>query len=283
MTGLTSRSVAIMLFAMALIPLADSAAKVLVSAHGTSPFYVAWTRFVVGAVASLAILAANGQTPHLRLYANWRIWVRGLLIVGAISSMATALRTEPIADVFGAFFIGPILSYALSAMLLRERVSLARTVILLVGFAGVLLVVRPGFGMSSGIGIAAFAGVCYGSYLTSSRWLAGLGSPVELLLSQMVIGSLVLAPIALPLLPTPTWPLAGQTLVSAFASMFGNLLLIMAYAHTPASRLAPFVYFQLIAATFFGLVFFGDLPDGIAMAGIAIIFLSGIASFRLRK
>mgnify|MGYP002652508719 CR=1 FL=1 len=147
----------------------DTAGKLLTGA-GVQPLFVAWSRF---ALAALLLFWMLGLGPAgLGRLLDWRLILRAALIVGAIASILTALRTEPIANVFGAFFIGPIVAYVLSALLLGESVSWARTVMLALGFAGVLLVVRPGGEMGTGMIFAVLAGTLYGSYLAATRWLA---------------------------------------------------------------------------------------------------------------
>ena len=76
--------------------------------------------------------------------------------------------------------------------------------------------------------------------------------------------------------------MAGLTVASAFCSMMGNLLLLYAYRVAPATKLAPLIYFQLIAAVLLGWMIFGDLPDSFTWAGLALIIGAGLASARLR-
>ncbi len=273
------RALPLMLLAMCFVPMGDTAGKLLGGDHGVSPFFTAWSRFAVGAVL-LAPFAL--RTGALRLLGDWRIWLRSAFLVGGICSILTALRTEPIADVFGAFFVGPILSYFLSAMFLSETISPRRTLLLLVGFGGVLLVVKPGFGMTPGLGFAVLAGLCYGSYLTASRWLAGIGRPRALMMSQLIIGAVVLLPVGPALAPELSLPVAGLTLASALGSLLGNLLLITAMGMAPASRLAPFVYTQLFAATALGWLVFGALPDALSVTGLLLIVGSGLTTLTLR-
>ena len=278
------RSVALMALAMSLIPGGDTAGKWLTSRMDVSPFFVAWTRFALGALFFLPFSGLRRE--ELRLLVDWRLVLRALFIVGGVSSILTALRTEGIATVFGAFFIGPVLSYAASALLLRERVGLGRSLLLLAGFGGVLLVVRPGFGMTAGTGFALLAGVFYGSYLTASRWLRERARPRALLLSQLAVGAVALTPAGLAAMPgaAAPWPALGiLVVISALASMLGNLLLIFAYRGAEASRLAPLVYFQLIAATLLGVLVFGELPDRLALIGLGVLLLSGFGSLALRR
>lgn len=272
------RALPLMLLAMTLIPAGDTAGKLLGEA-GVAPVFTAWSRFALGAVMILPF-ALHLTRPAL--FADWRVWLRGLLLTGGILSILTALKTEPIANVFGAFFIGPILAYGLSAWLLGEGFSKARMILLGIGFWGVLLVVKPGFGMTAGLGFAVLAGLFYGGFLTASRWVSDIARPGALLLSQLVVGALALAPFGLAAFPEFEPRIAALTFGSALGSMLGNLCLILALRLAPASRLAPFVYTQLIAATALGWAVFGALPDLLTLVGLAILLLSGLASLAIR-
>ncbi|WP_247716915.1 DMT family transporter [Gymnodinialimonas ceratoperidinii] len=281
----TRHALPLMLIAMALIPAGDTAGKFLTAglhSGGTpvAPFFVAWSRFALGAIM-VAPFVAHLVEP--RLFADWRIWARALLVACGITSILTALSTEPIANVFAAFFVGPIVSWLLSVWLLREPFSTARFGLICLGFAGVLLVVKPGFGMTPGMGFAILAGMFYGGYLVMSRWISNVARPRALLFSQLVIGALIRTVPGLSAMPTLTVPVAGLTLVSAACSMLGNLLLIIAYRRAEASRMAPFVYTQLVWGTLFGALVFGALPDGLALAGIALLLISGLASLAIRE
>ena len=268
-----------MFVAMSLIPAGDMAGKLLTGAHGASPIFVAWSRFALGAILILPF-TPRSAFPLLK---DPRIWLRALLLAGGIFSIQTALQTEPLADVFAAFFIGPILSYALSALFLREPTTLLRTLLMLTGFAGVLLVVRPGFGGTTGLAWALLAGCFYGSFLTASRWLSHLGTPLALTFTQLFVSGLVLMPLGITQIPLFTPAVAGFTTLSALGSMLGNLLLLVAYARAPATKLAPLVYFQLIAATGLGWAVFNDFPDTLTWAGLALVLASGLASAALRR
>ncbi|KPU84355.1 membrane protein, partial [Marinosulfonomonas sp. PRT-SC04] len=139
------------------------------------------------------------------------------------------------------------------------------------------------FGMTPGIGFAVLAGLCYGSFLTANRWLSTAAPPRALLLSHMLIGTLVLAVPGLRHVPDFTTQISALTLLSAFASMAGNLLLIMAYRMAPASKMAPLVCFQLIAATLLGWAVFNDLPDTFTVIGLGILIASGLGSALLKR
>ncbi|MEP5732175.1 MAG: DMT family transporter [Sulfitobacter sp.] len=272
------RAVLIMFVAMSLIPAGDSAGKWMSNEMGVAPVFVAWSRFALGTVLVLPFLTHD----TLKLFRDWRVWLRAAALAGGITCVQIALQTADVATVFAAFFIGPMFSYVLAATFLREPVTLLRSILILIGFGGVLLVVRPGMGGDAGVLWAMTAGLFYGAFLTMSRWLTGVGTPIALTFSQLTISALLLLPFGLTQLPPFSAPIAALTFTSAFFSMLGNLLLLYAYRISAATKLAPLVYFQLIAAVILGWTIFGALPDAYTWAGLAVIITTGLASTRLR-
>jgi len=270
-----------MLTSMTLIVGADTAGKVLTQ-DSVSPVFIAWTRFAIAAVLIAPFCGlARADAPALR---DPRIWLRALLIMGGISCILTALRTEPVANTFGAFFIGPVVAYSLSALLLKERITPARTLLLGLSFVGVLMVVKPGFGATLGMGLALLAGVFHACYLVSTRWIAQLYRPRLLLFTQLLLGAVILAPFGLAVRPdTLTTGIVLLVTLSALGSAMGNLLLVMLSQTTPSSVIAPLIYTQLLSATVLGYLVFGDWPDLISFAGLALIFATGLASLAIAR
>ncbi|MGB7432327.1 MAG: DMT family transporter [Ahrensia sp.] len=275
------KAAAIMIAGMLFIPLGDTAGKLLANSHGVSPMFIAWSRFAIGAVIVLIAFAGRGFEWHV--LKNWRVWLRASLVAATIPFIMTALKTEPIANVYGAFFIGPPVAFLLSAVALGERITVFRFLLILAGFGGVLLVVQPGASFAPGLLYAVVAGVLYGCFLVASRWLAGQYRPRTLLLSQLVIAGFLTAPFALGDTPTLTLSISGLVLWSAAASAIGNLLLVIASRMADASRLAPLVYTQLLSATGLGLFVFGDVPDLMTTLGLAVIFAAGTAGYLSRN
>ncbi|AZV79489.1 DMT family transporter [Parasedimentitalea marina] len=273
------QAVILMFIAMSMIPAGDLCGKLLTSSGIATPGFIASSRFVVGSALLLPFVPRGAYA----LLKDWRMWLRALLLVGGIFSVQTALKTEPLADVFAAFFVGPIISYVLSAIFLREPTTKLRSVLMLVGFAGVILVVRPGFGGSVNLLWAILAGGFYGAFLTTGRWLAHLGSPLELSLIQLLLAALFMLPIGLANLPDFTLSTSALTVGSAAFSMLGNLILLYAYSRVAATKLAPMVYFQLIAAVTLGWAAFGQLPDMLTWLGLAVVVSAGLGSAMLRR
>lgn len=271
---------ALVFAAVTCVVIGDTAGKVLTGA-GVDPVFVGWTRF---ALAAVLLLPFSGVTwRELPLVLNWKVILRACLVACGICCILTALKTEPIANVFGAFFVGPVVSYLLAIAFLGERPSWPRGVLLGLGFLGVMLVVKPGFGVSRGMIFALVAGVSYGGYLVLTRAVAGQFRPRFLLMSQLLIGTVVLSPLGVRVdMPDFDLSVAGLVLLSAIGSAVGNFLLVLANKAAEASLVAPLVYTQLISATVAGVLVFGDWPDLVALIGLLLILVSGLGSLLVR-
>ena len=275
------RIAALVFTAVTFVVLGDTAGKLL-TARGADPLFVAWSRF---ALAALILLPASGLSRReLAGLADKRVLFRAALIAGGISCILTALKTEPIANVFGAFFVGPVVSYILAIVFLRERPSFSRSALMALGFSGVMLVVKPGFGASPGMAFALAAGTFYGAFLVMTRRIAGEFRPRFLLISQLLIGSAILAPAGLNAqLPEAGLELTGLIAISAFGSAAGNYMLVVASRKAEASLIAPLVYTQLISAAVLGVAVFDDWPDLISLAGLSLIALSGLGTLAVQQ
>lgn len=268
-----------MFVAVTLVVCGDTAGKAL-TGLGVHPFVIGWMRFALG----LGLLAPvlGSVRSNLRGALALPLALRGGLIACGIASILTALRTEPFADVFGAFFIGPAVSYLLSTTLLKERSTVLRGLLIGLGFVGVLMVVQPGIGFRPGMIFALLAGVFYGSYLTMTRLLAMRHPARTLLFSQLLWGTLLLAPFGL--WQAGSVGAAGSAggavlvLVSAMGSAAGNYLIVRISRAAPGTVVAPLVYLQLVSAAIMGWAVFGTMPDRLALAGLAVITGSGLAS-----
>ncbi|MEO0937164.1 MAG: DMT family transporter [Pseudomonadota bacterium] len=268
--------------AVTFVVIGDVAGSLLTRA-GVSPLLVAWARFALAAAVLFPLLGL--RWPERRAFADWRVLLRGALIAGGIACILTGLRTAPIADVFGAFFIGPVVSYLLAVLFLGERPRAAQTLLLSLGFVGVMLVVKPGFGAGPGMGFALAAGCFYGAFLAMTRVVAGAYRPRLLLFSQLAVGTVLLAPLGLNAAgnaPSLDLPLAGLFVLSAFGSAAGNYLLVVASKRAEASLIAPLIYTQLISAVVLGFAVFGDVPDALAVVGMCLILVSGLGALGLR-
>ncbi len=270
------RLIGLVFSAVTLVVIGDTAGKLLTE-RGVAPVLIAWSRFLL---AAAILLPVSGLTfSELRHLKDWRVLVRGFLIAATIVCILTALKTIEIADAFGAFFIGPLVAYVLAVFFIGEKTTTTRNLLLCLGFFGVMLVVKPGFGFTLGMGFALAAGVFYGLFLVATRLAARAYRPRFLLISQLMIGTVLLSPFGLTTpLPPIDIGIALLVLLSALASAFGNLMLVLANKMAEASLIAPLVYSQLISATVLGVLVFGTWPDALTFLGLGLILVSGIGS-----
>jgi len=259
------------------IPLGDTAAKFMYAHTDVDPMFIAWSRYGLGVF--LVWLAYAGRGFDFTVMKDWRLWLRSAFVVSAIVSILNALATEPIATTFAAFFVGPIFAYFGSALFLKETITVFRTITLLCAFAGVLVVVRPTGGMSSGLLFALMGGMFYAAFLVSTRWVSSVARPRTLLLTNLIMGALLLTPWGITNIPAIDIRMSALVLWSAAASAFGNLAIVVSSSLVDGSRIAPLIYMQVVYAALYGVLFFGEFPDHWTWIGLIVLVSSGFASF----
>lgn len=259
------------------IPLGDTAGKLMFQHTDVEPIFIAWSRYALGIVLVLMVFAGRGFS--FTVFRDWRLWLRSLFVTAAVVSILNSIQTEPIANAFAAFFIGPIFAYFGAAVFLKEKITWFRTVTLVLAFIGVLIVVRPGSGISPGLIYALMGGMFYAAFLVSTRWVSAVASPRMLLLSNLVMGTVMMTPWGITKIPQMDLEMTGLIVWSAAGSAVGNMAIVLASSLVDGSRIAPLIYMQVVYATLFGILFFGDFPDHWTLAGLALLAGSGFASF----
>lgn len=271
------RGVLLFLTALLLFAVLDATAKHL-TAFFAVPFMV-WVRYLVHFVFMLATVAPGEKMALLSTRHPWLMILRALMLVGVTLFMQLALRTLPLAETSALVFTTPLLVALLAGPLLGEKVSGRVWIATAVGFAGALLIARPG-GALAGIGVAyaAAAALCYALYQILTRKLVGSETQLRLLFYTALVGTVSMA-----FAPFTHWDGRWPTLLEAalLASLglyggVGHFLMIRAFREAPASTLAPLLYVQLIWATLLGWLVFAHLPDRWAVLGMLVVGASGL-------
>jgi drug/metabolite transporter (DMT)-like permease len=275
--------IALMALAMVLLPAGDAVAKHLTAITVYGAGFLAWSRFVVGLALVAPVAAAGGQLRGLGPMFLLRQAIRGGLVAAAIVFVINAVKSAPLADVYGAFFVGPTAAIVMARLLLHEPVRPREWLAVLLGFAGVLLIVRPTGSVSAGLLWALAAGLSFGGFLVATRWAAGTAPPLAQLTGQLFFGFAFLLPLGIGDLLRVGIEAPGWLVAMALSSALANLLQILAVRHAGAVVLAPVVYLQIAAATVFGWALFGDRPDAWTLAGLAVILLAGLCRVPLRR
>jgi drug/metabolite transporter (DMT)-like permease len=290
----TAPGIACIVVAMMMLSLQDSIVKWLGATYALHQIVL--TRSVIAATITLIVLAAMSRLALLRTR-RWSLHlVRGLLLVVTNSAFFLALVAMPIAEAVAMFFVAPLFITLLSAVLLGEPAGPRRLAAVLVGFAGVVIVVRPGSGLFGYVALLPVgAAATYAVMQILTRRLGTTDSAATMafyiqltfiivgLGMGMAVGDGRFAGSDDPSLsfllrswrpPTdadlPLFALVGLLIAAA------SVLLSQAYRTTEAATIAPFEYIALPFATLWGFLFWGDVPDATALLGMTLIVGSGV-------
>jgi drug/metabolite transporter (DMT)-like permease len=239
---------------------------------------IVFVRYIVQMLLMVIVLAPRMgmglvRTTNLRLQV-----VRGVILTLSSLAFLSALAHMPLAEAASIAFMTPIIIAVLAGRVLNEKVGPRTWLALAGGFTGVLLIVRPGGGFFTWAALLPLLSALFMAFyqmLTSK--LAGRDAPLTTLFYPALIGT-ALVPVAAPtqlVLPTTLGHAALFLLIGVLGGL-GHLLLIQAHHYAPSSMLSPFMYAQLIMALFLGWLVFGQLPDALAMLGMATIAASGL-------
>jgi drug/metabolite transporter (DMT)-like permease len=275
LTGIGLVSICYLLFT-----LLDGSAKWLVASMPV--VMVVWLRFVMHAlVASAVLLPLRGAALVRTRYWRWHA-LRALMFMTMTGINVWALQYLQLTVTSSIFFTTPILIALISALFLGERLDAGRWIAILVGFAGVLVIVRPGTTQFHPAMLAALANAAmYAVFMLMTRRLAAYESPETIQYLPAVAAAVLLTPFALASWEWPeTWV---EWTVACLLGVFGaagHQLLAAAHRYAPSSVIAPFLYQQVIYMAAFGYLVFGDVPAAAVWIGAAIVIASGLYLFR---
>jgi drug/metabolite transporter (DMT)-like permease len=270
------RGIGLMVLAVSTFTCLDTTSKYL------SQYYpvpgIVWARYLVQMVLMIVVLTPRMgmdlvRTRHLRLQT-----IRGIVLAASSLVFLSALSLMPLAEAASIAFMTPIIVAVLAVPVLGERVDARTWLALAGGFAGVLLIVRPGGGLFTPVALlplaSAFMMALY-QMLTSK--LAGRDAALTTLFYPALIGTVLVA-LVFPsqlALPASGLHVALFVLIGVLGGL-GHYFLIQAHHFAPTSMLSPFMYAQLLTAIVLGWLVFGQLPDAVACIGMAAIAASGL-------
>jgi len=266
------------LTALLLFAVSDATAKYLTAFFPLA--LLLWVRYVSNLLFMLVASAPAMGREIVYTRRPLLMIARGLLQVSATVFVLLALRSLPLAETTALVFISPVLVALLAGPLLGEKLRTGNWLATIAGFAGVLLIVRPGSAMPAVGVVCAFASaLSYALYQILTRKLAASEPPLRQLFYIALVGTAATT----CLLPS-FWNIAMPSPVHAALILSlglyggaGHFLLIRAFHVTPASSLSPMLYIQLIWAMLLGWLVFGQFPDLLTVAGMLVIGASGLS------
>jgi drug/metabolite transporter (DMT)-like permease len=212
---------------------------------------------------------------------------RGMLSIGGMFTNFSALTRLPLADATAISFASPLITVALAAMILKERVRVYRWSAVAVGFVGVIVMLIPhldlgryaavgGVTAGAGAGFALISAVCNAGTVIQTRRL----TQSETTSSIVFYFSLVCAIAGAFTLPfawhSPTARELAALIALGIFGGFAHILLTESYRYAAASVVAPFDYSSMLWALLLGYWLFGELPETLVYLGGAIVAGAGL-------
>ena len=271
------RGIGLLVLGTAAFGCLDTFSKILVAHYPAAA--LVWLRYVLQTLVMAAIFIPRMGLSLVRTTSLGLQLARGLFLVASSILFVLSLNHMQIAEAAAIAFLAPVIVALAGGWLLDERVHPRTWLALAGGFAGVLLIMQPGgAGFSWYFLLPLGCAFCMAGYQLLTRKLALRDDPITTLFYPGLIACLAV-PAAFPasafVIPTPPLHravLAGTGILGAV----GHFLVIRAHYHAPATLLAPFGYSQLVVVTLLGFVVFRQLPNGLALTGMALVAASGL-------
>ena len=274
------RGLLLLLIGTALIALMDAVVKVMSTSLGT--LQIAWGRYLTQAILLFLVISPRRSVLRLRTRKLPLHLLRVGLLLASTVLFFGALRTMSLAEANAISFTTPLLITLLSGLILGEFIGARRWIAVAVGFAGVLLVVQPGYGVMGWAAVLPLiAAASSALYHVTTRVLARTEDPANTLYFVALVGGVGLSTVV-------GWfwrPVTPQLLLGMIATgalgTAGHFFLIRAFQIVPAATLSPFLYVYLLWATALGWLIFGDVPGPATLLGAGIILGSGLYVYRI--
>nr|WP_274706873.1 DMT family transporter [Allorhizobium sonneratiae] len=274
-----------MLAFLAFAAYAVSDASVKLIAGRITPYESAFFGALIGLSALPFLLKKGDRLTDIVVSSNRSLWLLRFCASGVSSiGSVTAFTHLSMAEAFCLIFLLPAFVTIMSVVFLKEKVGIRRWSAVVIGFAGVLVVLRPGFReLSIGHLGAIFGGLGGAISIVIYRAVGPREKGVSLY-GAGALGSLTICGIAM--VPDFQWPQHQEWLMLLSYGLFaacGTVLLMLATQHAPAALLGPTQYSQMLWAILFGYVIFGDHIDLPILIGIVLIIGSGLITVSREK
>ncbi|MGO4712227.1 DMT family transporter [Bradyrhizobium sp. 2TAF24] len=246
--------------------------------HVMDPVQTTFIRYLGSVILVLAVLnpvtrpgVLRARRPGLQLF-------RSLMGLLATAFNIIALQHLQLAETMSIMFATPFFVALLTGPLLGEWPGVRQITAIVVGFAGVLVVTRPGLNGLHPVALLSVAGaLCYAFYNVATRVLAGSDSSETTMVYSGVAGVVLLAPVMPQVWTMPdSWLVWAVAIAIGAFGAIGHWLLIIAHRRASALVLAPFIYTEIVWMIALGFVVFGDVPDRWTLLGALIVIGSGL-------
>jgi drug/metabolite transporter (DMT)-like permease len=267
--------ISLMIASMAINSSKDGIAKLLASNY--SPLTILFIQFIATSLILAPVVIQKNGARYLVPDRLLPQALRSLFVALGVGLFYWAINFINIADATAMLFVAPLIVTALSPSILGEPIGRRRTIAVIIGFLGVLVILRPTMdGDRTGYFLALSAGIFIAAYYIANRKLASEAPIIASTFYTSILGALILSPL-LPLFwTTPDINDSWILLSFVVLATLGQIFMIGAFSFAAANIIAPFVYTQIIWATIIGYFLFNAFPDIWGWVGIAIVVTAGV-------
>jgi len=277
-TAAARRTLAGILLALAAatcFALLDTVVKALAPYH--HPLMAAWTRYAGHLLLMVLFLGPRHGFGLVRTRRPWFQLARGAVILGATATFFTSLLYLPLATAAAISFAAPLVITALSVPLLGERVGPRRWAAVVVGFLGVLVIMRPGSGFTHWATVLPLAAAaCNAVFYIMTRMARQTEAPVTSLIYPTLVGTVALGAVLPFVWSPPTLASAPLLLATSVLGGLGHWCLILSLNRIEVSVSAPYSYVYVVLMVLTGYLLFDEVPDVWTVVGGMIICGSGL-------
>lgn len=238
---------------------------------------ILFVRALVVSIAILLIVWRRGSFEGLRIGRFRNIGTRSVLAVGSTFLIVASLARLPLSEVIAILFVGPLFIAVLATPLLGERVGVHRWFAVLIGFIGMLIMVRPG---TAGFQFAALLPVVAAMVAASRDIVTRRISAAETSIAILFYSMIALTLAGLATAPFGWQPMdGGELAIVILAGLLfglGHYFVIEGYRYAEASVVSPYRYTNLIWAALLGFILWGEIPSVWMLAGTPLVVGSGL-------
>ncbi len=262
--------------ACALFPIMNGIVKLLAASYDAQQ--IVWFRIVSHLVLVAVVFMPRMGLGLLRTRRIGTQFVSSVMMLLSTLFFFSAVKYVPVAEAISVTFVAPLVVVLLAWPLLGERITLFRMAAVIVGFSGVLIVIRPGSAVFQWASVLLLcSAMCYAIYQILIRRLAGIDQPATSIFYSVLLGAILMS-LWLPFVwKTPVawadWALLCS--LGVFGAL-GHYCVAKAMTYASANFVAPFNYTQMIGSVIVGYFMFAEVPDFYTWLGTAVIVGAGL-------
>lgn len=270
------RGVLFMCIACALFPIMNGIVKLLAATY--EPQQIVWFRIVSHLVLVAAVFMPRMGLGLLRTRRIGTQFVSSVMMLLSTLFFFSAVKSIPVAEAISITFVAPLAVVLLAWPLLGERITWFRMAAVIVGFSGVLIVIRPGSEVFQWASLLLLgSAMCYAIYQILIRRLAGIDAPATSIFYSVLLGAVIMS-MWVPLvwkMPTSWTDWALLCSLGVFGAL-GHYCVAKAMTYASANFVAPFNYTQMIGSVIVGYFMFAEVPDFYTWLGTAVVVGAGL-------